>query len=419
MTMPTPRARSSAVRHAARAASLLVLTVPWTLAAQEKLVGTSTFSTGAFYDTWSLPTAIGVATTRGTSMVSGASQITLPVAVVVPILPGWTMDTYVAYTRAQVRLAAPDNAGHTAYQLNGLTDARVRVVGNLLGDNVLLTAGVSAPTGSTTLNGEQLDAFSVLSAPGLRFRSPVLGSGGGATLGVIVAQTLADWSLALATTYEARGTYAPGEALQLGAAPNDLRPGNAMHLSLAGDRLIGALRHTVSVSADVFRAGELRSPSTVNGSTELALGPSFSGTYQLDATMGQVATNLFVVGRRRTEYRFGGARVAGSDRTELDAGAQGIRALTPSTALRLGLDARYLNASYGLGPPPDAAVESVNFSTAGIRALGATLGLRRSDTERGWTVEPFVRAQIARLDFLTTTRTATGVSAGTSLTARF
>jgi hypothetical protein len=291
------------------------------------------------------------------------------------------------------------------------------VVGNLVGDNVLLTAGLTAPTGRTTLNNGQLDAFSVLSAPGLRFRSPVLGSGGGATLGLILAQSVADWSLALGTSYEARGSYAPAEAFAVGAAPADLSPGNAMHLSLAGERVMGAMRHTLSLSADLFRAGELRNTANAAGTTALELGPSIAGTYQLDATVGALETSSFVVARRRAEYKLGGERVVGSDRTELDGGAQAIRALSPSTALRLGLDARYMNASYGPEAAAAASGESVNFSTAGIKAVGATVGFRSSHA--GLTVEPFVRAQLASLDFMTTTRRATGLSGGATLTTHF
>jgi hypothetical protein len=415
-TSRTPR-RSAAVLTLAGALAALGTARPATLAAQEKLVGSSTFSTGLFYDNWSLPTAVGAASTGGTSMVTGASQLTIPVGLVIPIVPGWTMDTYVAYTKGQVRLAIPDASGQTSYQLNGLTDARVRVVGSLVGDNVLLTAGVSAPSGRTSLNAGQLDAFSVLSAPGLRFRSPVLGSGGGATLGLIFAQSVADWSLALGTSYETRGSYAPAEALTVGASPNDLQPGNALHLSLAGERVMGALRHTLSVSADIFRPGELRNAASVDGTTALALGPSVAATYQVDATVGMLETSSFVVARRRAEYKFGGERVMGSDRTELDGGTQVIRALSPSTALRLGLDARYLNASFGLDPVADAASQSVNFSTAGIKAVGVTVGVRSSHA--GLTVEPFVRAQLASLDFMTTTRRATGLSGGATLTTRF
>jgi hypothetical protein len=415
---PIPRPpRAAALALAGALATLGTLAAPATLAAQEKLVGSSTISTGLFYDNWSLPTAVGAASTGGTAMVTGASQLTIPVGLVVPIVPGWTMDAYLAYTKGQVRLATPDASGQTRYHLDGLTDARVRVVGNLVGDHVLLTAGVSAPTGRTALNDGQLDAFSVLSAPGLRFRSPVLGSGGGATLGLILAQSVADWSLALGTSVETRGSYAPAEALTVGASPNDLQPGNALHLSLAGERVLGAVRHTLSVSADLYRAGELRTAATGTGATALALGPSVAATYQMDATIGGLETSAFVMGRRRAEYTFGGERVVGSDRTELDGGTQVIRALSPSTALRLGLDARYMNASYGLDPVADAASAAVNFSTAGITAVGLTVGVRSSHA--GLTVEPFVRAQLASLDFMTTTRRATGLSGGATLTTRF
>ena len=66
-------------------------------------------------------------------MVSGASQLTLPFAVVVPVVPGWTVDAYGAYSKGEVRLATPDSKGKSTYSLDGPTDTRVRVVGELIG----------------------------------------------------------------------------------------------------------------------------------------------------------------------------------------------------------------------------------------------------------------------------------------------
>lgn len=403
------------LRQLARTAALLALLAPCAASAQEKLVGASTFSTGLLFDNWSLPTAIGAAGTEGSGMISGGSQVTVPLGLVIPLHPRWTVDMYTAYTRGSARLAVPDAAGRTSYQLNGLTDSKIRVVGALVEDAVLLTAGVNLPTGRSTLSPEQLGAFSLLSAPSLRFRSPVLGTGAGATLGVILARSIAEWGMALATTYEARGSYAPAEALAVGTEPASLRVGNAVHLSLAGDRLIGSTHHTLSLTGDLFQQGSIGDPAQATSET-FALGPSVAATYQLDATLAGSETTVFAVARRRAEYKFAGVAVPGSSRTELDGGAQVLHLLSPESALRLGADLRYAGASAGLDT---TVVENVgNFSSAGVRAIGLSAGLRRTGAS-GWAMEPFLRAQLARLDFGSQTRTAVGLSGGASVTTRF
>jgi hypothetical protein len=408
-----------APRPLVRAAALCAMLLPALLSAQEKLIGASTFSTGLLYDNWSFPTAVGTAGSDGAGMVSGASQLTVPIGLVIPLQPGWTVDAYLAYTRGTARLAVPDALGRSSYVLDGLTDTKVRLIGTLIPDAVMLTAGVNLPTGRAEFNGEQLGAFSVLSSTALRFRSPVLGTGAGATLGVILARSIADWGLALATTYEARGRYAPAQAAEVGAAPADLRVGNALHLSLAGERLLGSARHTVSLSSDIFQDGSIADPGHAAPDASFALGPSVAATYQVDATLGNVESTFFVVGRHRGEYRFGGESVPRSGRTELDGGGQMLRALTPSTALRLSIDLRYMNATSGLGGDSTATADLVNFATAGIRAVGLTVGMRHNDADQAWNIEPFLRAQVANLDFRTTTRTALGLSGGASLSTRF
>jgi hypothetical protein len=406
------------VLPAVRGAVALAL-LPGMLSAQEKLVGASTATTGAVFESWSLPTSIAVTTPAGSVLVSGASQLTVPLAVVAPLAPGWTVDVYSAYVRGRVRVQSADGTTRTSYALDGVTDTKLRLVGQLAGDALLLTVGVTAPSGRTQLNDEQLAALGVLAAPALRLRSPVLGAGAGATLGLIFSHQVAGWGLALGTSYEARGTYAPTEALQAGVATSDLRPGNGVHASFAAERTAGAVRHMMSVAADVYQDGELRNQTGVDRS-KLTLGPSFTGSYELDATVGAYESALFVVGRRRTEIRLGGETIPGSARTEVEGGLQTFRALSPARALRLALEGRVHSTSHGLDSAGDpSAGTTLGFSTAGAAIGGGTVAFRFGGAPGGWALEPFVRGQVGRLDFESTTRTVTGVSGGVTLSASF
>ena len=126
----------------------LVAAHPHTARAQSRLLNAWIASSGAVFENWSMPTAI--ATTGiggGSSMIAGASQLTIPAAVVVPIVDGWTLDAYSAYVRGEVRLAVPDGIGRRRYRLEGPTDTKLRLVGQLIGESVLLSVGVTAPTG--------------------------------------------------------------------------------------------------------------------------------------------------------------------------------------------------------------------------------------------------------------------------------
>lgn len=409
--------RTFAPRPAARLRALALATIlaPASLAGQERLVGKWTVSSGVFYDNWSLPVALPTTTlSGGTSFVSGAAQLTLPVAVVVPIFEGWTLDAYSARVRGHVRTTT-ENGTRGTLRLDGMTDTKLRVVGQLMGDRLLVTAGLTAPTGATRLANDQLDALGVLAAPALRFRSPVLGAGAGATLGLIATRELAGWGMALGTSYEARGSYAPADAAQAGVVASDLRPGNAAHVSLAGERVMGSVRHTLSAAADLYQAGELRTQDAASPNSSLGLGPSVTGTYQLDASHDRIESSSFVVARRRGAYKLDGETVAGSARTEVEAGVQLLRPLAPARALRLAFEGRA--HSTGATVTGDGTA-NVGFASAGVRMLGVTAALRFGTAQAGWTIEPFARAQAGSLDFTSTTRSVTGLSGGLTVTTR-
>ncbi len=405
--------RAPRLRHAIVAALL----IPACVSAQERLLGLTTVSTGVFYENWSLPTAVPTTTASGgSSLISGASQFTFPLAVVVPLTEGWTVDAYSALVQGTVRQTSATGGPGRSIQLNGLTDTRLRVVGQLVGDALVLTAGVTAPTGKTGLTDEQRDALAIISAPGLRFRSPGLGAGAGATLGLIAARQVSGWGMALGTSFEMRGTYAPAEALQVNQAASDLRPGNAVHLSLAGERVAGAIRHTLSIGGDVYQAGELRDRTAGGNTSALTLGPSITGTYQLDASTGQVESSTFIVARHRGAYSVAGQTAEGSGRTEIEAGSQLLRALTPSYGLRLALEGRVQTTS---ATPTSEGGTGVGFATAGVQAVGGTVAVRMGPPQGALSIEPFARVQAGRLDFSSTTRTITGLSGGVTLTTRF
>ena len=379
--------------------------------AQQRLLDVRTLSSGIVAEQWNFgsPTANG-----GAGSVVSALQFTVPVTAVLPIVPSWTVDAYVAYAHGSVTVDRGGTVGRQQLSLSGVNDAKVRLVGKLHGDNVLVTLGASLPSGTTALDPSALEALSVLSAPALRFRTPTLGSGPSGTGGLVVAGQSGAWSYAAAGSYEKRGNYAPSEALTAGLGRPALKSGDAVHLSVGADRVVETSRQSLSLIADIYTTGRLDDPSATLPLVNFRLGPTVTGTYQVQATINNVESMLYMVERFRSNYSVGGTTVDQSWRMESEIGLVNAVPLSPEASLRVGVDSRFHTAPFG------STTQTVaSFATSGILAGGVTLGLQYGMRGGSLMAEPFVRGQIGQLDFGGPTRRATGASAGLTLTARF
>ena len=373
--------------------------------AQDRLTGAAVASGGVVYEQWRSSLSLGT-----------ASELSVPLAVVVPLGDRWTVDGYGAYVRGT--LTAPRELGSGRTTLNGLTDVKLRAVGQLRGDALVLTLGVNVPTGATKLTADEQGVLAVLAAPALRFRAPAVGTGAGATVGLVTGHQARGWALAAGASFEARGKYAPAEALVAGVDAPELTPGNAVHLSLAADRVAGQSRTTFSVIGDVFTAGRVGDAA---GSLAYRPGPAVTAAWQTQLGTRRAATTIYAVERYRSGYTVGGASAANSARNELEGGVQLAATRSPALTLRATVDGRLHSAAAG-GAASIASglgADAATITTAGIRAAGLTLGASYRLGRSAASLEPFVRAQAGRLDFRSATANATGVGAGLSLSARF
>ena len=378
--------------------------------AQQRLLDVRSLSTGVVAESWSFS---GATPTGGAAAVVSASQFTVPVTAVVPITGGLALDAYVAYAHGSVTVDRGGAVGRESLSLSGVSDAKLRLVGKVRGDNLMLTLGASLPSGTTALRPSELEALSVLASPALRFRTPALGNGASGTGGVVVAGQKGSWSLAMAGSFEKRGDYAPAEALTSGLARPALRAGDAIHVSFGADRLLQAARQSFSIIGDFYLNGSLRDPGVADDEIGFRLGPSITATYQTQAAFERVESMLYLLGRYRGNYSVGGVTVDDSWRAETEVGLMNSISLNPQLSVRAGLDSRFHTASSG-----GAADQTMgSFATAGIIAGGATLGLQYSSGLLTW--EPFVRGQIGQLDFGGPVRHALGASGGLTLAARF
>ena len=404
-----PRPRSLASLGMTMVVSLLLASNA--AQAQQRLLDVRALSSGVVAEQWNFsnPTPAG-----GAASVVSASQFTVPVTAVLPLVSSWTLDAYVAYAHGAVTVDRGGTVGRQQLSLSGVNDAKLRLVGKLYGDNVLVTLGASLPSGTTALAPSALEALSVLSAPALRFRTPTLGSGPSGTGGLVLAGQSGAWSFAAGGAYEKRSNYAPSEALTAGLGRPALNSGDAVHLSVGADRVVETSRQSLSLIADIYTTGQLDDPAAAVSLVNFRLGPTVTGTYQVQATINNVESMLYVVERFRSNYSVGGTTVDESWRMESEIGLVNSVLLSPQAALRVGVDSRFHTAPFS-----NTTQTVASFATSGILAGGATVGLQYSMSGGSFMVEPFVRGQIGQLDLGGPTRRATGASAGLTLTARF
>jgi hypothetical protein len=303
-----------------------------------------------------------------------------------------------------------DQEGGGQLALDGLSDLRLRLVGRVAGDQLLLTLGATLPTGKTGLAGPELDAQRILAAPVLAMPVPALGTGFGATAGIVVARRAGPWAIGLGTSYELRGEYQPVESAIAGvSSATDLDPGDALHFSVGADRLVGPHRLALVVAGDIYGEDQvsLASGSTSTTST-YKLGPTVRALAQLDlAAAGFRQMSFAGQVRRRSPFTgLDGAEVAGSSGTAFDVTLRMVRGRP-----------RALGLVFGANATIDSGLEVDNsLATAGGSVFGATFGL---SVPAGRSVfEPYVRWATGQIDTGPQSTTGTSLSVGLSLGSR-
>jgi hypothetical protein len=405
---------TSLLRSHVRAALLAAL-APGLASAQERLVGARIVTLGPSIESWSfgdggaLQPGLGGA---GDVRVRGASQLTIPVSLAVPLTARWTVDLATAYTSGVVTLARDSGRATDRLRLAGPADVRVRAVGRIVGDQLLVTLGANLPTGRASLDGEALGALRVLAAPALGLAGAAVGGGAGGTVGLVLARRVGAWALASGASYEMRGPFAPVTALAAGVPTGaDPRvrfdPGDAVHLSLGADRLVGQSRTTLAVTADLFGVDRLRvAPALADAAVRL--GPVVGVEWQLQAApAGLRELRAYATDRYRMAYARDGVTVSGSAGNYLDAGVSAVWPLGRAAGILGALDVRHHT---GL------SVDRT-FATAPTRSGGLTLGLVHDVA--GLRVQPALRARRGTIETGGRPTPATSIGAALTVGRRF
>lgn len=394
----------SSFRRTAGSACLGVLALAATASAQDRLTSFRTASVGVIIESVDFGAGLAQQATNGSaSTVKRASQMIVPLSVSIPVATEWTFDVASVYSMGTATFTTTP----TSAKLNGIGDVRMRLSGKLSGDALVLTTGVNLPTGIHNLNDEQITALGVLAAPALGIYLPGISSGPSETIGLVSAHRVEDLSYAFGISYERRSAFSPVAALSSGLASPKFDPGDAIHLSLGGDRLVGEHSFSLAAVADVYTNDQLVASGVDQGSS-VKLGP----TLGVDASF-HIASRTFkdpviyLSDRMRGSFTRDGQSVPGSSANYLSAGIR--------TGLRL-TRAADLTAAVDVWNHSGLTADN-SLVTAATTSESATVGLDVHSGEYG--VRPFVRIRRGTVDTGLQQTSVSGFSFGTTLVKRF
>ena len=191
------------------------------------------------------------------------TELAIPVFVTIPVGSRLTFDVGTAYARARV------TSGAERSEIDGLTDTQVR--GNLTfgNDLVVLTAGISLPTGDESVTLAQLVAASRIGNDFLAFPISNMGTGLAATGGIAIAHPFGEWNLGVGAAARRSAAYTPfdvpGESFRY-------QPGNELRARLGADRTVGAGRLALGVTYSAFGRDDASGSAYNTGDRVIAQG---------------------------------------------------------------------------------------------------------------------------------------------------
>ena len=171
------------------------------------------------------------------------SEMAVPVFVSVPFGPSFTFDVGTSYVRSRV------TSGGTVSEINGLTDTQLRGNLTLGSDFVVLTGGLSLPTGRSSVTLDELTAAGRIGSDFLVFPISSMGTGLAATGGIAIARPLGDWNIGFGGAVRHSSTYdpfnIPGQTLRF-------TPGDEYRARIGVDRGVANGRLSLGVTYSAF-----------------------------------------------------------------------------------------------------------------------------------------------------------------------
>jgi hypothetical protein len=279
------------------------------------------------------------------------TELAVPVFVTIPAGSRLTFDVGTAYARARVT-SGPDRS-----EINGLTDTQIRGHLTLGNDLVVLTAGVSLPTGDESVTLDQLAAASRIGNDFLAFPISNMGTGLAATGGIAIAHSFGEWNLGIGAAARRSRAYepfdVPGQSFRY-------QPGNEVRGRVGADRTLGAGRIAFGVTYSAFGRDEASGSAYNTGDRVIAQGALTGAVGASDYTIA--AYNVFrAPGNYASGDRAGRENIAN---LFLSLGVHaGTALLEPSIELRHWLQNVYAEGD-ATGP---SRTQSSRMATLGLR----------------------------------------------------
>ena len=289
------------------------------------------------------------------------TELALPLFVTIPAGSRLSFDVGTAYARAHV------TSGATRSDISGLTDTQIRGSYTLGSDFVVLTAGVSLPTGQRSVTLEQLLAAGRIGNDFLAFPVSNMGTGLAATGGVALARSLGDWNVGAGVSVRRSRAYepfdVPGQSFRY-------QPGNEVRGRIGVDRPIAAGRLALGVTYAAFGREDAAGSAYNTGDRVIAQGALTGMVGAHDYTIA--AYNIF---RAPGEYASGDP--AGRENVANLFLSLGVETL--GTVLEPSLELRHWRqAVFDLPGQGNAEIErsqSSRLATIGLRARARVAGL--------------------------------------------
>jgi hypothetical protein len=289
------------------------------------------------------------------------AELAVPVFVSFPAGSRLNFDVGTAYARARV------TSGSTRSEISGLTDTQIRGSYTLGGDFVVLTAGVSLPTGQHSVTLEQLLAAGRIGNDFLAFPVSNMGTGLAATGGVAVALPVGEWSVGAGVSARRSKAYepfdVPGQSFRY-------QPGNEWRGRIGVDRPIGAGRLALGVTYAAFGREDAGGSAYNTGDRVIAQGVVTGLVGAHDYTVA--AYNLF---RAPGEYASGDR--AGRENVANLFLSLGVNAL--GTVLEPSLELRHWSQhaidTPGAGNAEVERMQSSRLATFAVRVRARVAGL--------------------------------------------
>jgi hypothetical protein len=168
-----------------------------------------------------------------------AAQLAFPITLIFPYSPKTTF--YAATSPATASLDAGEN-----YRLGGLSDLRLGGHVLTLEDRLLLTFGLSLPTGKNALDAGEYPVAGVLAMPAFNFRVPTLGQGLDIQIGASTARQIKDWVFGLGASFLSKGGFKPFKGVD-----EEYNPGSELTVTAGADRKAFLLGREMQIQGDL------------------------------------------------------------------------------------------------------------------------------------------------------------------------